>query len=386
MSANPRILALFGARVILGSERGNIEALSALQEEGCKILCLVRNEKWNDHIAETLSARGFTCRKVPYIDNWQRGWRLWILFRNPVAFLVGNWKLLAICRKYRPTHIYAFNQFYVLNFFLALTLVRTPMIYRAGDAPTLHRWVWQALWQFVVWRTQQFVAISKFVARVLEESGVTGERVEVIYSRPPAREAKSEYAVLPQVEPGRKDVVFVGQIIEAKGPHLLIEAFGRLADEFPGARLLIVGRISDWSGDDWARHLHNRVMQDPLLADRVFFTGFVEDVPSLLLRCEVLVVPSLVEEALGNVVLEAKEAGIPAIVFPSGGLPELIEHGEDGFVCKEKSVYALTTNLRHYLEDPLLARRHGAAARASLARLGVYEFAKRWMEVCRRSA
>ena len=96
------------------------------------ILCLVRHEAWNDHIPAALTARGLAWRKVPYIDGWLRGWRLRTMFRNPVAFLAGNWRVLKIAREFRPTHIHAFNTFYLLSFLPALVLVRTPIVYRAA--------------------------------------------------------------------------------------------------------------------------------------------------------------------------------------------------------------------------------------------------------------
>jgi len=45
MTMQPRILALFGSTVLFGQERGNIEALRVLKEQGCEVLCLVREEK-----------------------------------------------------------------------------------------------------------------------------------------------------------------------------------------------------------------------------------------------------------------------------------------------------------------------------------------------------
>ena len=79
-----------------------------------------------------------------------------------------------------------------------------------------------------------------------------------------------------------RDIVFVGQITESKGPHLLIEAFRSIAEAHAQARLLIVGRISDWSGDKWARDLRDSVAHDPALRSRVIFLGFVENVSDLL--------------------------------------------------------------------------------------------------------
>jgi glycosyltransferase involved in cell wall biosynthesis len=385
MNARPRILALFGARVIFGAERENIESLAALREQGCEVLCLVRDEAWNHAIPEALAARGLACASVPYIDGWLPGWRLHILFRNPIAFFVGNWQFLRIIRKFRPTHIHAFNPLYVLSFLPGLTLVRTPMVYRAGDIPIRHRRIWRLLWRFIIWRTQRFVAVSRFIAREVELTGVEAYRIEIIYGTPPTRLGQEEAPVPLPAVPAAPDVVFVGQIVKNKGPHLLIHAFRTLAGDLPQGRLLIVGRISQWKGDEWARNLRDFVTRDPVLGSRVVFVGFVENVPALLQGRTVLVAPTLTEEPLGLVVMEAKAAGLPSVVFPSGGLPEMIEHGVDGYICRDKSVEALTEALNLYLTDPSLTLRQGAAAKASLRRLGVEEFANRWLAVYERT-
>src|SRR5262245_38538587 len=99
MTSRPRILALFGARVIFGAERENIETLAALREQGCEVLCLVRDEAWNHAIPEALAARELACAPIPYIDGWLPGWRLHIMLRNPVAFVAGNWRFLKIVKE-----------------------------------------------------------------------------------------------------------------------------------------------------------------------------------------------------------------------------------------------------------------------------------------------
>jgi glycosyltransferase involved in cell wall biosynthesis len=378
MSPRPRILALFGARVIFGAERENIETLATLQELGCEVLCLVRHEAWNDHVRAALTARGLAWRKVPFIDGWLRGWRLWILLRNPIALMVGNWRALRITREFRPSHIHAFNQLHVLSFMPSLLLMRSPLIYRAADAPTRHNWFWRAVWSFVVMRTAQFIVLSRFIYDELIASGVQARRITVVYPIPPKRVSAS---TAPTVSQNFRNIVFVGQINKEKGPHLLIQAFRNLAASYPDARLLIAGRISDWSGDDWARGLRDSTARDSLLRSKVCFLGFVEDIPSFLRSCHLLVAPSLWEEPLGLVVLEAKEAGIPSVVFPSGGLPEMVEHGVDGFVCHNKTVDALEQALRFYLDDPSRTKAHGAAARESLARFCADEYGSKMLRI-----
>src|SRR5262249_32856955 len=61
--------------------------------------------------------------------------------------------------------------------------------------------------------------------------------------------------------------------------------------------------------------------------------------------------------------------GRPSVIFPTGGLAELVEHGVDGYVCPEKSSAALERALAVYEESPAMVAEHGAGARRSLDRL-----------------
>jgi glycosyltransferase involved in cell wall biosynthesis len=364
-----------------GAELENIETLAALREQGCEVLCLVRHERWNDHVPAALAARGLAWRKIPYIDGWLPGWRIRIMLRNPIAFIVGNWRFYRIVREFRPTHIHSFNPLHIASFIAALVPIGVPMIYRAGEKPVIHRWIWRLLWRFVVARTCCFISVSNFIADELKATGVKAEKIEVIHGIPPKRRLKEALPVIKPFDGCTRNIAFVGQISESKGLHLLVRAFRCIAESNAQVRLLIAGRISEWSGDKWARELRDSVKQDPILRSCIVFLGYVEDVPNLLRDSELLVAPSLVEEGFPLVVMEAKAAGIPSIVFPSGGLSEMIEHGVDGFICHDKSTGALIEAIRLYINDPTVAMQQGAAAKASLDRLGVAKFANDWLAV-----
>ena len=79
--------------------------------------------------------------------------------------------------------------------------------------------------------------------------------------------------------------------------------------------------------------------------------------------------------------MEIKLAGRAVIGFPSGGIPELIRQGVDGWVCAKPTVEALQAAMTAYLEDEGLARVHGTAARESLETLGIPQFGQKWLEV-----
>ena len=108
--------------------------------------------------------------------------------------------------------------------------------------------------------------------------------------------------------------------------------------------------------------------------------GWREDVADCFAAAAVHCCPSLpsIRESFGLVVLEAKTAGIPSVVFRSGALPELVSHRTDGWVCDEPSAEALAAGLTYFLADADRRAAAGTKARESLARFDRRTFADRW--------
>ena len=68
-------------------------------------------------------------------------------------------------------------------------------------------------------------------------------------------------------------------------------------------------------------------------------------------------VPSSDSDSTPRVVLEAFAAGIPVVAFPSGGIPELVQDGETGFLAAAPSAAALAARIRSVLlMDPQAAQ------------------------------
>jgi glycosyltransferase involved in cell wall biosynthesis len=379
-----RVLALFPGVVKYGAERANLEALNALKEKGAQFQLLAQGEPWGASMREDLIRQGYDVAQAPFITPPRPDYPINPWIRFPWIMLRASLALLRASRRFRPTHIQASTQIAVMSVLPALMIMRTPLVYRCGDKPVVHNRLYAYVWRFLNRRAAAFVAVSGFIAEKMREAGTPSDRLEVIYSRPPARPDATPFDAA-QLDSDGFNVVFVGQVNASKGVDKLIEAFARASAAYPRARLLVAGRISDWVGDAWARELRDRTLGDPALAAKVQFLGFLEDVPGLLAHADLVVVPTVTDEPLANVVMEAKLAGAPTIVFPSGGLPEVVEHGVDGSVCESRTAEALAAALETYFADPALAKRQGEAARASLKRFGVDEFADRWEAVYRRA-
>jgi glycosyltransferase involved in cell wall biosynthesis len=117
------------------------------------------------------------------------------------------------------------------------------------------------------------------------------------------------------------------------------------------------------------------------LSEHVRLLGHIEDVEGLLSTSDVHICPTVGEEPLGLVVMEAKRTGLPSIVFPSGGLLEMVEHGRDGYVCPDKTARSLTEAMSWYIRLPDLAAEQGLQARASLSKFWPREFGQAWRDV-----
>ena len=383
LASEMRILALLGSVTVYGAERANLEVLGALRDQGATVLVIVNSADYAQEMRDYVAALGFESRSSPFISPPRPYNKTNPLIDLPIGIARASLAFLKIHSDFKPTHIHVCAQLWVLNFIAALALVRTPVVYRCGDAPVLHNRTWRMTWRFIAWRAARFGAVSRFIADRMSAAGVPADRITVVYSRPPRRLVRPER----QGSGGAFNIGYVGQVTEHKGVGLLVQAFKALSADFPNARLLIAGRIhEDWDGEPWNRTLKQDSLGDPALAGRVEFLGHVEDVPGFLARCAVHVAPTLTDEPMGNVVMEAKQAGLASIIFRSGGFPEVIEHGKTGYICEPKAADALEAALRSYLEDPAEAERQGKAAEASLKTYGVDRFAERWEQIYAQAA
>lgn len=381
----PRILAMVGGAVLFGQERANIDTLASLRDAGCDVLCLTRSHYWSREVSDEFARRGLDCVPVRYMELWRPGRRWHFLLLNWLYLPWASLQFLRHFRRFRPTHLYSCSQVYVVNFAPALWLVPTPLLYRAGDEPTLHNRAWRLAWRAVRARTARFVAISRFIRDRLVATGVPADRIDVVYNGPPPRAATPD----PRFAAAKGKALrfsYHGQLIPEKGVDVLVEAFRSLVAAGADADLLVAGRISGWEGDRWARALRDRCAADPLTRDRIRFLGHVDDVAGLLAFADVHVAPSLCNEALGLVVMEAKAAGRPSIVFANGALPELVRGGIDGEVCATSDAEGLAAAMRLYLDRRARAAEHGAAARDSLARFGIDRLGESWLEAIRAAA
>lgn len=176
----------------------------------------------------------------------------------------------------------------------------------------------------------------------------------------------------------RRVITCVARLVDLKGHEYLLKALTEVCREVNNVLCLLVG------DGPLEEHLKS-VVKDLKLEEHVLFLGRRDDVPALLSKTDVLVLPS-VQEITPLVIIEAHLAGKPVIASDVGGVPNLIRQGETGIMVPPQRSDLLATEINRVLLDSALAKRLGdrARARALMERgldthlstlLGVYETA-----------
>ena len=375
-----RVLVLFGNIPLLGHERGNIQVFNALKARGVDALFVTHKEYGHEVIQPELDRLGhrWDVASFPRLFSRGMGFRTWIEHLRTAGQGVADfWR---IGQEYEPTHVHVGHEMHFLVMLPAIKFLGVPVVYRLGDAPQQHRSLFRFLWRRVIApNVDQFVCVSEYIRGLLLDAGAPPEKVRVIYSFPSQRPTDLTPA---PVEPfDGRTVLYMGQLSEEKGVDLLVEAAIALCRERADVRFLLAGDYT-WQ-NPFAEGLMRHV-EALGLSDRIRFLGYVEDVPGLLAAADLHVCPSVWEEPLSNTVVEAKRAAVPSVVFASGGLPELVVHGEDGWICEAKTAESLRAGIERFLAMPEAElKTAGEAARDSMARLGITEeaFADRWAAV-----
>jgi glycosyltransferase involved in cell wall biosynthesis len=187
-------------------------------------------------------------------------------------------------------------------------------------------------------------------------------RFHIIYnsvdiSRAALGQAKGEeFRRRHNIPPDRLVVTQVSWLIPEKGvDDLLIAARDVVAAE-PKAHFLL-------AGDGAHRPQLEQAARDLCIESHVTFTGVVPDplADGLYAASDVVCQMSRWEEVFGYVNAEAMATAKPLVATRVGGIPEIIEHGNTGFLVERRDTAAMAARILDLLRDPNLRRRMGEA-------------------------
>lgn len=185
--------------------------------------------------------------------------------------------------------------------------------------------------------TAWWVAVSNFLRNYAwSVLGVPDDRTEVIAN---GVDVPSE--IPPWYD---KPVVgIVARLIPAKGVDVFLRAIQLLRPEVPELQAVVVG-------DGPALAQLKALTHELGLEAVVQFRGHCEDVPGILKKMAVFVLPTR-SEGLGISVMEAMAMGVPVVATAVGGVPELVRNNCTGILVRQDEYRSIARSVRELLEN-----------------------------------
>jgi glycosyltransferase involved in cell wall biosynthesis len=182
------------------------------------------------------------------------------------------------------------------------------------------------------------------------------------------------------LEEGFPYIGTVGRLIGLKGVQVLLEAMPKILAECPETRLLIIG------DGDYGTRLE-ALARELGIINNVSFVGRVEhdNLPRWINSLDVLVQPSIGDESFGISIIEAMSCGKPVVATRSGGIPEIMEEGEVGYIVPKRDEILLAERIVSLVKNRDLAETMGLKARERvLARFTWEKVVTRLIEIYER--
>ncbi len=261
---------------------------------------------------------------------------------------------------------------------LLAVLFRVPFVVTLrGSETAFAAWRWRRLaMRWSLRRASAVIAVSEPLRRFAVSMGA--RRVATIPngidagvfqagSHEPARAALG-------IRPGKRVIVSAGELIEAKGHHLVIGAAAALMREGRQIEVFIAGGVSR-GGRPFERELRDLALRLGV-AGKIHFTGWLDRRPlaELLAAADVVCLASYTE-GWPNVVHEAMACGTPVVASAVGAVPDMLPDGRCGIVVPPRDEAALCGALAQALDTRW--DREAIAARGQ---------ARSWNEVAREAA
>jgi N-acetyl-alpha-D-glucosaminyl L-malate synthase BshA len=217
--------------------------------------------------------------------------------------------------------------------------------------------------RFGIERSDGVTAVSEFLKRMTVEEFAVESAIEVIpnfvdlklYCPNHAYRDRSAFAAA-----GEKILLHVSNFRPVKRVPDVVRILEQVQREVPAVLLMVGDGPERSSAQALARRLG--------LEDRVRFLGRQDAIEQITAVADVFLLPSEIE-SFGLSALEAMACGVPVVGSDAGGLPEVVKHGETGYVLPVGDVAAMAARTLELLRDEEKRRQLGRAGQARAAAL-----------------
>ncbi len=207
--------------------------------------------------------------------------------------------------------------------------------------------------EMIVKKADYIRIVSPFLYDPLDRFGINREKIFLVPPRCDStlfsekNVAKDKPKILCK---NQYNLLFVGNLLIAKGVDILLEAFALIVRENPDIGLIFVG-----DGEEKSR-LEARA-KELGIDEKVFLLGRVEYnlIPTFMYYSDILILPSI-EEGVGRVLLEAMSLNLPIVASNVGGIPLVIDNNKDGLLFEVGEIESLKEKVLFLLNDAAFSK------------------------------
>ncbi len=342
---------------LYGSSRSLLRLVSGLDKRAFRAVVAVGGR---GPLAPRLEAAGARVVEMARVGALRRGeLRSWRALRLPWDIVVATRALLGLIRREGIDLVHS-NSSVIVAAALAAKIAGVPHVLHVREIYSEFPLFWRWHRRFIAWGAREIICNSTAVA-----AQFAGQRpVQVIAN---GLDMEREYR--PEAGAGGDGgsagglrVGCVGRIKWGrKGQEVLLRALGRLRERGLPVQALFVG--SPFPGNESHLARLKELAATLGLSAQVAFLDEREDIWPLYARMDVFVLPSVLPEGLGNVVIEAMAMGLPVVASRCGGVVDLIEDGRSGLLFTPGSDAELAERLAELAGNPRRRRELGEAGR-----------------------
>jgi glycosyltransferase involved in cell wall biosynthesis len=214
----------------------------------------------------------------------------------------------------------------------------------------------------------RIVCASSAGLDLLRNAGGDPAKAQVVKNAVDYDFTRTEVAPCEDVRGPGPHIGIFGVLEPRKGQNYLIDAVPLLIDAFPSAKFWIVGGPQFEDKVSYAQHLVGQA-QARGVSEHLRFVGHQHNIERWMRAMDLVVLPSVSNESLSVVVLEALYLGICVVATDVGGIRDALKDGETGFIVEPRSAAALARGVATALKENggTMARRAREDARARFA-------------------
>lgn len=367
MASPQNILVVHNNNDLYGAEKVLLELLSRLDRSRfVPIVVLPTDTRHINRLSPELEKLNIECCFVPLGVLRRKYLKLQKLPHFSFEMLAGVRQLVRLIRKRKIALVHT-NTNTVLASGLAARLTGVPHVWSIHELMVEPATVRNALHYMIPRFSTRVVTVSQAVRdHMLKDAAKFAGRfafvrgaidVEPFLSASGRARVRAEWGI----EDDEVLIGMAGRVTRWKGQSIFVHAAKLIAEEHPQVKFGAVGGVFDT--EKFYMDRFRKEVQDAGLENRLTINDFRADMPDVFAAFDIFVLPSILPEPFGLVVIEAMASGKPVIATAPGGPSETVVDGETGFLVPPSDASAIAKALEELLADPQKRISMGQAGR-----------------------